>query len=456
MAARSSSRNEEEDRENRMEDEHENRNSGEDAVMEAAQDSYETTPEAATGFGKGIEHPGIFNRKKVMMAMCISFALVIGGGMLFNINRTSRSRIPEPPAGAMAARPPTGFLQGQLDRSLAALRNGNAEGETALDETEEPYVRVPPVSQIPAITWSDSPAAHFVPPSQTPPVHQAPVPPVVQDRAVSPPQRPTHYASPLVPRIEGRFTTAASPAPLNVSAPGGLNPFTSNDLLHPAAGPSGFGATVASGQTTDGHFIAEDSLWMGTIIPAILITAINTDLPGNILARVTENIFDSRTGRNLLIPQGTILFARYNNSVSYAQRRVQIAWDTLIRPDGFQLSLGGMDGVDGRGMAGQEAVYRENWFEYLKAAGIIAMFSVANAGMTEEASRHASEAVTGSIAQANAEFAGQTGSAIVSRAMNIQPTLTVASGTAVNILLNRNIALPPLAMFPVVQRYRME
>jgi len=428
-----------------MEDETTDYDSDEDASGASEQTTYETTPEAATGFGRADEHPGIFNRKKVMMAICISFALVVGGGMLFNINRGSRARVPDPPASATAARPPSGFLQGQLDRSIASLQNQNVEGQTAVEAQGEAYRGLPPVSQIPAITWNDSPSAPFVPPPQAPHIQQAPVPPAVQDRAAAPPPRPTHYSSPLVPPIEGRLTTAAA----NPSVP--QNSFTAHGFQHMAGGQP-----AISGNTGDGHFIEEDSLWIGTIIPAILITAINTDLPGNILARVTENVFDSRTGRNLLIPQGTILFARYNNSVSYAQRRVQIAWDILIRPDGFQLSLGGMEGVDRRGMAGQEAVYNENWFEYLKAAGIIAMFSVANASMTEEASRHASQAVTGSIAQSNAEFVGQTGSAIVSRAMNIQPTLTVASGTAVTILINRNISLPPFTHFPVTQRYRLQ
>jgi type IV secretion system protein VirB10 len=120
----------------------------------------------------------------------------------------------------------------------------------------------------------------------------------------------------------------------------------------------------------------------------VLETAVNTDLPGNVLARVSQNVYDSRTGKNLLIPQGSVLVAKYNSSVSYAQHRVQIVWDLLIRPDGYQVELQGMNGVDSEGMSGLPAEFHENWFEYLKAAGIITMFSVANSKMAEEAAKY--------------------------------------------------------------------
>jgi type IV secretion system protein VirB10 len=171
------------------------------------------------------------------------------------------------------------------------------------------------------------------------------------------------------------------------------------------------------------------------------------------LARVTENVYDSKSGQNLLIPQGTILVARYNSSVSYAQHRVQIVWDTLIRPDGFLLELQGANGVDRKGMAGLEAEYHENWFEYLKAAGIIAAFSIANSRMTEAVAEYASDSAASAAAQGNAEFVNQMGGNIVNRAMNIQPTLTVDNGTVINIMLNQTVSLPPIAPYPVTQRY---
>ena len=187
----------------------------------------------------------------------------------------------------------------------------------------------------------------------------------------------------------------------------------------------------------------------------MLVTAVNTDLPGNVIARVTQNIYDSRTGKNLLIPQGTLLVAQYNSSVSYAQRRVQIVWDILIRPDGYQIELEGMNGVDPQGMAGIKAAYNENWFEYVKAAGIISLFSVANAKLTEEVASRASEEMATAVVTANAEFIRDIGGNLISKAIEIQPTLTVANGERISVMLNKNIFLPPVDGYPVTQKYTL-
>jgi type IV secretion system protein VirB10 len=216
-----------------------------------------------------------------------------------------------------------------------------------------------------------------------------------------------------------------------------------------------YNASSASGGVIAGNFLQADILWIGTIIPAVLETAINTDLPGNVIARVTQNIYDSHTGKKLLIPQGTLLIAKYNSSVSYAQRRIQIVWDLLIRPDGYQLELEGMNGVDPKGMAGLKAKYNENWFEYVKAAGIITMFTFATSKITEEAAKYATSETASAVAQGNAQFVQQMGGGVIDRAMNIQPTLTVPSGEKIIVMLNKNIYFPPMPGVPVVQKYTL-
>jgi type IV secretory pathway VirB10-like protein len=117
------------------------------------------------------------------------------------------------------------------------------------------------------------------------------------------------------------------------------------------------------------------------------------------------------------------------------------------------VELEGMNGVDSRGMAGIRARHRENWFQYIQAGGLIAFFSVANATMVEQIARFGSDEMVASAVMGNAEFVRDIGGNLVSRAMNIQPTLTIESGEMINVMLSRNVHLPPVDSFPVTQRH---
>ena len=100
------------------------------------------------------------------------------------------------------------------------------------------------------------------------------------------------------------------------------------------------------GNAGSGTYLSKTSLWDGTIISGALITAINTDNPGVVMARVTENVYSSQDHSYLLIPEGSILMATYNSSVAYGQNTVQVAWNLLIRPDNYRVQLGNMNGVN--------------------------------------------------------------------------------------------------------------
>jgi len=202
-----------------------------------------------------------------------------------------------------------------------------------------------------------------------------------------------------------------------------------------------------------GYFIGNDTLWNGTMIPGVLITGINTDLPGDVQARVTENIYDSLTRKKILVPQGSILIASYNSSVSFAQSRVQIAWNTLIRPDGFQVSLGNMNGVDAQGYSGTKGKVDEHLFQYVKAMGIISAYTLVNGEFAATMATTQNETAQNLIA-ANQNVINQLGAKIIDRTMNIQPTLTVKSGTKINIMLNKNIRFPPISSPPVTSVYK--
>lgn len=194
------------------------------------------------------------------------------------------------------------------------------------------------------------------------------------------------------------------------------------------------------------------TLWKGTVIPAVLDIGINTDLPGFVTATVTTNVYSSNNGRYLLIPQGSRLFAEYNSSVSYGQNRIQVAWNTLIRPDGLEINLGSVAGVDARGYAGYKAYRTEHPFEYAKALGLIALFSIidtkASNTINAQNNTYAQNALSDAYSTAQ-----KLNEKIIDRALDIQATLRKKSGEEVKLITNITMELPPLEPYPVEQKY---
>ncbi len=197
---------------------------------------------------------------------------------------------------------------------------------------------------------------------------------------------------------------------------------------------------------------SEFSLWKGTVIPAVLDTGINTDLPGSLKATVTTNIYSSNNGKYILIPQGSVLTGEYNSTISYGQARVQIVWNTLIRPDGLEVNLGSMNGIDAYGFSGAKGHRTEHPFEYLKAMGLIAMFSILD---TKAANTIDSQGNTyAQNALSDAYSAGQKlNEKIVDRALDIQPTIKIKSGTEIKLITNLTMDLPPIEPYKVEQKY---
>jgi type IV secretion system protein VirB10 len=163
-------------------------------------------------------------------------------------------------------------------------------------------------------------------------------------------------------------------------------------------------------------------------------------------------VYDSKTGKSLLIPQGTILIASYNSSVSFAQSRVQIVWNTLIRPDGFSVDLGGMNAVDGEGYSGVKGRYSENLFQYAKAMGIVSLFSILN-GQVSQTLDAANNTRYQDMIAANQNVVNQLGARIIDKALDIQPTITVKNGAAINVMLNKHLQLPPVDDYEVTAKY---
>jgi type IV secretion system protein VirB10 len=433
-----------------------NENADDAPAQEDEEEKYEMSPDEATNLGGG--KPSVLNRKKILILICVFFAVFVCGGLILNSLKPKKSKSSSE-TDLYASGSSSEFINSLQNRAL-----NKREPEPPQIEPQEPEIIPEPEPLLPQVSFNKPNAPEPV--RQAPPPVSPSHPPPAQNQ---PP--PTHFKSPLVPAIEGRlFSQPAQPSPAAASnrpladdypssARSYSNPYdraseyvSQNDQQNKMS----FYDSSNGSNAGSGFYLGENSLWTGTIIPGVLETAINTDLPGDILARVTQNVFDSRTGQKCLVPQGTVLLARYNSSVSYAQHRVQIVWDVMIRPDGFQIELEGSLGVDKSGMSGQAARYHENWFEYLKAAGIITLFSVANARMTESAALYATDASAANIAEANSALVNQIGGNMAGRAMNIQPTLTVDNGAQINIMLNRTLYLPPVPSYPPSKKYILE
>jgi type IV secretion system protein VirB10 len=180
-------------------------------------------------------------------------------------------------------------------------------------------------------------------------------------------------------------------------------------------------------------------LQAGAIIPAALITGIRSDLPGQITAQVTENVYDSPTGHILLVPQGTRIIGQYDNGVGFGQRRVLLVWNRLIFPNGRSIVLERLPGADAEGYAGLEDGVDYHWGELFKAAALSTLLSVgAEAGTSQDENN-----LVQALRSGASNSISQTGQQIVGRQLNIAPTLTIRPGFPVRIIVTRDLVIEP-------------
>lgn len=180
-------------------------------------------------------------------------------------------------------------------------------------------------------------------------------------------------------------------------------------------------------------------LQAGAVIPAALITGIRSDLPGQITAQVTENVYDSPTGRSLLIPQGTRVIGQYDNGVGFGQRRVLLVWSRLVFPNGRSIVLERQPGTDAQGYAGLEDGVDYHWAELFKAAALTTILSVgADAGSSGQDSD-----IVRALRGGASDSLSQVGQQIVQRQLNIAPTLTIRPGFTVRVVVTRDLVLEP-------------
>ena len=178
-------------------------------------------------------------------------------------------------------------------------------------------------------------------------------------------------------------------------------------------------------------------LQAGTVIPAALITGIQSDLPGLITAQVTENVYDSPTGRFLLVPQGAKLIGTYDSQVSFGQSRVLLVWNRIVFPNGQSIVLEHQPGADTEGYAGLEDGVDYHWGDLLKTAALSTLLGVG----AELGTNGSQSDLVLALQRGSQESINQSGQQLVRRQINVQPTLTIRPGFPVRVIVNRDLVL---------------
>jgi type IV secretion system protein VirB10 len=178
----------------------------------------------------------------------------------------------------------------------------------------------------------------------------------------------------------------------------------------------------------------------GSVIPAALITGIRSDLPGEITAQVTEAVYDTPTGKYLLIPQGARLIGKYDSQVAFGQSRVLLVWDRIIMPDGGSIVLERQEGADAQGLSGLEDEVDNHWWELAKAAALTTLLGI---GSDLGTSGSTDSDLVRALRQGAQDSLSNTGQQIIRRQLNIQPTLTIRPGFPVRVVVNRDLVLTP-------------
>lgn len=176
----------------------------------------------------------------------------------------------------------------------------------------------------------------------------------------------------------------------------------------------------------------------GSVIPASLISGLRSDLPGLVTAQVTANVFDSPTGRILLIPQGARLVGSYDAVVAFGQRRALVIWQRILLPDGSSLRIDNVPATDASGYAGlQDKVDFHTW-TLLKGIALSTLL-----GVGSELTISGDSDLVRAIRQSTQQNVARAGDQLTSRNLNVQPTLTVRPGTNVLLVVHKDLILAP-------------
>ena len=196
-------------------------------------------------------------------------------------------------------------------------------------------------------------------------------------------------------------------------------------------------------EITNPHMLQDPAspyqIMAGTIISASLITGINSDLPGRVIAQVTENVYDTPTGAHLLIPQGSRIIGTYDSVVAFGQERALVVWQRIIMPDGSSIVIENLPGTDTAGYAGLEDQVNFHTWRLIKGIALSTLLGVGTELTFGDDESDLIEAIRGS-AQDSANQVGQT---LTERNLNIQPTIIIRPGWPLRIIVHKDLVLRP-------------
>lgn len=178
----------------------------------------------------------------------------------------------------------------------------------------------------------------------------------------------------------------------------------------------------------------------GSVISAAMITSVNSDLPGNMIAQVTQNVYDSATGNYLLIPQGSRLFGVYDSRVIMGQQRVLVAWNRIVFPDGSAMTIPSIPGADMAGNSGFHQKVDNHYFRIFGSSILMALITAGTAYAVDESNNSDNEnSLSSQLNSALAQQLGQTTSSLLQKHLNIKPTLEIEAGYRFNIVLTKDL-----------------
>jgi len=181
------------------------------------------------------------------------------------------------------------------------------------------------------------------------------------------------------------------------------------------------------------------TLLTGSVVPAALITGVRSDIPGQVLAQVTQDVRDSLTGRYILIPKGSRLIGQYDNAISFGQSRILLVWSRLILPNGKSLVLEKASAADARGFAGLADSVDNHWAAVVNAAALSTLLGMG----TQTGDTQSDSDLVRALRDGAADSINRAGQRIVERQLDVQPTITIRAGMPVRVILSRDLILEP-------------